>query len=107
MANIIDILGKEEFDKELNCSEPVLVDFWATWCGPCQMQAPILHEFKDEMGDKVKVLKVDVDQNEKLAISLGIVSIPTIFVYKNGSLVEKSVGLTPKAQLSNMVIKHL
>ena len=107
MAKIIDILGKEEFDKELNCSEPVLVDFWATWCGPCQMQAPILHEFKDEMGDKVKVLKVDVDQNEKLAISLGIVSIPTIFVYKNGSLVEKSVGLTPKAQLSNMVIKHL
>lgn len=107
MSEIINILGKEEFDKELNCSEPVVVDFWATWCGPCQMQAPILHEFKEEMGDKVKVLKVDVDQNEKIAYDLRIVSIPTIYVYKDGQVVEKSVGLTPKAQLANLVIKYL
>ncbi len=107
MADIKEILSEEEFDRELNCQEPVLVDFWATWCGPCKMQAPILHEFKEEVGDKVKVLKVDVDQNEKLAVGLGIMSIPSLFVYKNGELVEKSIGLTSKAQLSEMVIKHL
>lgn len=107
MSEIINVLGKEEFAKELNCDKPVLVDFWATWCGPCKMQAPILHEFKEEIGDKVKVVKVDVDQNEEIAVNAGIVSIPTLMVFKDGKMVEKSIGLTPKAQLSQMVIKHL
>ena len=107
MSKIIDVVGQEEFDKELNCAEPVLVDFWATWCHPCKMQAPILHEFKEEVGDKVKVVKVDVDQNEAIAIKLGISSIPTLYLFKDGQLKEKKVGLTAKAQLSEMVIKYL
>lgn len=107
MSEILDILGTEEFEKEINCGKPVLVDFWANWCHPCKLQAPILHEFKDEVGDKVKVLKVDVDSNEQIAIKLGIMSIPTLLLFKDGELKEKKVGLTPKAQLSEMVIKYL
>ena len=64
MSEIINVIGKEEFEKEINSEIPVLVDFWATWCGPCKMQAPILHEFKEDLGDKVKLVNVDVDANE-------------------------------------------
>ena len=85
MSDIIDIVGKEEFEKEIASDIPVIVDFWATWCNPCRLQAPILHEFKEEVGDKVKVCKVDVDQNEKIAYDLRIASIPTIYLYKNKS----------------------
>ena len=107
MSNVIEILSVEEFNNEINSVVPVIVDFYATWCGPCKMQAPILHEFKDEMGDKVGVVKVDVDQNLDIAKQFGILSIPTILVFKNGELKEKKVGLSTKAQLSEMVIKHL
>ena len=107
MSKIIDIVSIEEFNKEINADIPVVVDFWATWCGPCKMQAPVLHEFSEEMGDKIKVIKVDVDVLQKLAIDYGVYSIPTIMVFKNGELKEKTVGLTPKAGLSNLVIKYL
>ncbi len=107
MAEIKDILTVEEFNQQINSDIPVLVDFWATWCGPCKMQAPVLHEFKEEMGDKVKVIKVDVDELQKLAIDYGVYSIPTLMVFKNGELKEKTVGLTSKAGLSSLVIKHL
>lgn len=107
MSNVIEILGVEEFNKEINSGVPVLVDFYATWCGPCKMQAPILHEFKDEMGDKVGVIKVDVDQNLDIAKEFGILSIPTILVFKDGELKEKKVGLSTKAQLSELVIKYI
>ena len=107
MSNVIEILSVEEFNNEINSGVPVIVDFYATWCGPCKMQAPILHEFKDEMGDKGGVVKVDVDQNLDIAKQFGILSIPTILVFKNGELKEKKVGLSTKANLSEMVIKHL
>lgn len=107
MADIIDINSIEEFISEINSDVPVLVDFWATWCGPCKMQAPILHDFKAEMGDKVKVIKVDVDVLQKLAIDYGVYSIPTLMVFKNSELKEKTVGLTTKAGLSDLVIKYL
>ncbi len=107
MSEILNVMGREEFDREINCDKPVLVDFWATWCNPCRLQGPILHEFSEEMGDKIKVLKVDVDENEKIAYDLRIASIPTLYLYVNGELKEKSVGLTTKAQLSEMVIKYL
>lgn len=107
MSEIINVLGKEEFDKEIVSDKPVLVDFWASWCNPCKMLAPILHEFSQEVGDKVKVLKVDVDENEQLCREFGIISIPTVLVFKNGEVVEKTVGLTTKAGLSELVIKHL
>lgn len=104
---IIEITNESEFAELLLKDKPLLVDFWATWCGPCKMQAPILHEFKNEIGDKAIVAKVDVDVNEKLAVELGIMSIPTLMVFKNGELVEKSVGLTTKPQLSEMILKHI
>lgn len=102
-----EILGKEEFEQVVNGGGPVLVDFWATWCGPCKLQAPIIYEFASEVKDKVKVIKVDVDQNEQLASEYGINSIPTLAIFKNGELKEKAIGLTPKANLSEMLIKYL
>lgn len=107
MNDIKEITTENEFVELLSEDKPVLVDFWATWCGPCKMQAPILHEFFQEAGDKVIIAKVDVDLNEKLAYELGIVSIPTIMLFKNGEVVEKSIGLTTKPQLSEMVLKHV
>lgn len=107
MSEILDIIGMEEFEKEINSDIPVVVDFWAKWCYPCKMQTPILHEFKDDLGDRVKVIKIDVDENPDIAIKLGIASIPTLMVYKNGELKEKTVGLSTKANISDMVIKHL
>ena len=107
MDNVKDILGKEEFNAIINSGKPVLVDFYATWCGPCKMQAPILYEFKEEVGDKVEVIKVDVDQNGDIAKEYGVLSIPTLVVVKGGELKEKKVGLSTKAQLSEMLIKYL
>ncbi|MBQ3596899.1 MAG: thioredoxin [Clostridia bacterium] len=107
MSKVIEITTESAFAELLVQEKPVLVDFWATWCGPCKMQAPILHEFAEECGDKAVVCKVDVDILEKLAYELGIISIPTIMLFKNGEVVEKSVGLTTKPQLSEMVLKHV
>ncbi|MBO5927441.1 MAG: thioredoxin, partial [Clostridia bacterium] len=85
---IIDIVSKQEFLNELKTDKPVLVDFYATWCGPCKLQAPVLHEFAEEMGDKVKILKVDVDGVQEIAFDYQIMSIPTIMVFKNSNPVE-------------------
>lgn len=107
MSNVKEVLSVEEFNNEINSGAPVLVDFYANWCGPCKMQAPILHEFQEEVGEKVSVIKVDVDQNPSIAKEFGILSIPTLLVFKNGELKEKKVGLSTKAQLSEMIIKYL
>ena len=107
MSKIIEIATESEFTELLVQDKPVLVDFWATWCGPCKMQAPILHEFKAEVGDKVEIVKLDVDQTPDIARAFGILSIPTLLLFKDGQTVEKAVGLTTKAQLSEMLIKHL
>lgn len=105
-----NVINVSDFDFEqvvLKSEVPVLVDFYAVWCGPCKMQAPYINEIADELVDKVKVCKVNVDESEKTAINYGIMSIPTLLVFKNGEVVEKRVGLTDKAELSAMVIKHL
>ena len=107
MSEIKEILGNEEFALAPLNNKIVLVDFYATWCGPCKMQSPILHEFKEEVGGKVEIIKVDVDQNPDIAKDFGILSIPTLLLIKEGEVVEKSVGLSTKAQLSEMLIKHI
>lgn len=97
---IID-LTKENFQAEITKSDkPVLVDFWAVWCGPCQMMAPILHEFETEMPD-VQIGKVNVDEQMDLARQFRVVSIPTLIIFKNGQEVQRMVGVTSKEELKD------
>ena len=106
--NMVREINTENFNSEvLSDNGVVVVDFFATWCGPCKMQAPILYEFKKEIGQKVIVAKVDVDQNADIANQYSIASIPTLAVFKNGQMQEKTVGLSTKANLSEMLIKHI
>ena len=97
---IID-LTKENFQAEVTKSDkPVLVDFWAVWCGPCQMMAPILHELETEMPD-VQIGKVNVDEQMDLARQFRVVSIPPLIIFKNGQEVQRMVGVTSKEELKD------
>ena len=87
----------------LKSSEPVVVDFWAEWCGPCRMIAPALEEISGTLGDKVKILKLNVDENPKTAEKYGIMSIPTLMLFKNGELASRQVGAAPKAKLEQWI----
>ena len=91
-------LTKDNFDS-VTSSGLVLVDFWATWCGPCRMQAPILEEFDKQMEGRVKVCKLDVDQVPSVAQRFGVMSIPTVVLFENGQEKNRSVGLVPKEKL--------
>ena len=84
----------------------ILVDFWASWCGPCQIQGPILDELAGEVGDKALIMKVDVDANNDLASQYGIMSIPALKVFKNGEVVEDMVGVHQKEQLMEVINKY-
>jgi len=84
----------------------VLVDFWAPWCGPCKMIAPVLEELDADMGEKVKIVKLDVDDNQETASKFGVMSIPTLLVLKNGEVVDKVVGFQPKESLEELLNKH-
>jgi len=94
----------ESFDEIISSNTPVLVDFYADWCGPCKTQAPIIEELKEELGDKVRVVKVDVDIDDELAEKYGIQSIPTIIIFKDGEILWKAVGVQDKETLKKVVL---
>ena len=101
-------LTDDNFQTEvLNSEKPVLVDFWAEWCGPCRMVAPIVEELAKEYEGSLKVGKVDVDANQKVSMQFGIRSIPTLLVFKGGKVVEQVIGAVPKRALTDKVTKHL
>lgn len=84
----------------------VLADFWATWCGPCKMIAPVLEELDAEMGDQVKIIKLDVDENQETASKFGVMSIPTLIVFKDGEQVDQLIGFQPKEALVSTLKKY-
>ena len=101
MAEII--LTESNFREEvLNSEIPVLVDFWATWCGPCRMLAPTIAKIAEEQEGKIKVGKIDVDEQPELAARFGIASIPALMVFRGGAVVKASVGVQPKAAIEAM-----
>ena len=107
MANVLTF-NEENFEKEVLQSEvPVLVDFWATWCAPCRMIAPIIEALAEEFQGRIKVGKVNVDENSQLAIKYGIRAIPTLLLFKEGKVVEQMVGVQPKDTIKNIIEKHL
>ena len=95
-------LSSQEFEEVINnSSKTILVDFFATWCGPCKMLAPVLEQVKDEVGDNVEIYKVDIDECMDIAKQFGIMSVPTMIIFKDGKEVDRLVGLRPKASILN------
>ena len=101
------IATNTSFDELLASEKLVIVDFWATWCGPCRMLSPLLDEVEAEMEDKVEVVKVNVDDADEIAMRFRIMSIPTLLFFKNGEMVDRSVGAMPKSALVDKINANL
>lgn len=107
MKNITEGTDFNFTQEVLQSDTPVLVDFWAPWCAPCRMVAPVVEEIANEMVGKLKVVKVNTDENFEVASRYGIMSIPTLGIFKNGRLVDSVIGAVPKYHLVNKVTQHL
>jgi thioredoxin 1 len=93
MSDQISPVTDADFDTEvLGSGQPVLVDFWATWCAPCRMVAPVVEQVAEEMGDRIKVMKMDIDANPQTSFRLGVMSVPTLIIFKDGRPAERTVG---------------
>ena len=103
MIDMLVHFSKEGFDKALNDGKLMMVDFWADWCGPCKMLAPVVHEIAEENAGTLKVGKINVDEQMELAMRFQVSSIPMLVVFKDGKAVAKSVGYRPKAEIAAMV----
>lgn len=106
-TNVIEVEESSFASSVTESSTPVLVDFWAPWCGPCKSIAPIIESLAEEMEGKVTFAKVDVDRNRQTATKFGISAIPTLLLFKNGEVVDKVAGLTNKDDLRDLLEKHL
>ena len=101
-------ISSENFEQEvINSDKPVLVDFWASWCGPCRMIAPIIDQLAEQYDGKVKIAKVNVDEQRELAARYKVMSIPTIYMFKDGNPVDKVVGVRSKGDLETFINNHL
>jgi thioredoxin 1 len=100
VGKVTDATFKSEV---LDSKEPVLVDFWAEWCGPCRMIGPILEDLAEPMANKMKIVKLNVDENPQTAAKYNVMSIPTLMVFKNGELASRQVGAAPKSQLEKWI----
>ncbi|MEE1530600.1 MAG: thioredoxin [Clostridia bacterium] len=97
-------LNKDNFEKEvMEANVPVLIDFWASWCGPCRMMSPVIDKIAEEMGDKLKVCKVNVDENHELAEKYEIMTIPAFIVIKNGAEAGRTIGVQPKEDILKLI----
>ena len=96
----------ENFHEIIGGDVPVLVDFFATWCGPCKMMHPVIDQLHDKLGDKVRILKVDIDKNRKIATQYHVRSVPTLLIFKNGELKFRTVGAQPAAALEAEIEKY-
>ena len=101
------IATNTRFDELLQSEKLVIVDFWATWCGPCRMLSPLLDEVEEEMADKIEVVKVNVDDADEIAMRFRIMSIPTLLFFKNGEPVDRTVGAMPKSALVDKINANL
>lgn len=104
MSDMITHVSDNDFDTQVLKSEtPVLVDFWATWCGPCKAIAPVLEDIAKDYHGRLKVVKLDIDQNQKTAIAYSVRSIPTLMVFKGGKVEAQQLGAVPKGQIAQML----
>ena len=99
MANVADVTDNNFQAEVLESDKPVLVDFWAPWCGPCRMVAPVVEEIAAERGDQLKVVKLNIDENQNTAVQFNVLSIPTLMVFRNGEVAKTVVGAYPKRKL--------
>jgi thioredoxin 1 len=107
MSEVTEVKEADFKEVVLDSDVPVLVDFWAPWCGPCRMVAPVVEEIAQQYEGKVKVVKLNTDENPQIASQYGIRSIPTLMVFKDGQKQDTVVGAVPKTTLSNTLEKHL